>query len=489
MRLERLFRNLQHAALPPAAAQLDVGRIRSDSRSVQPGDIFVAIPGEDEDGGRFIPDAVASGAIAIVAESDVDAPIPVIRVADARLALAELAAESLGRPADSLWLAGITGTLGKTSVLTMLDSILSTAGIPVGTVGSLGIRFAGQEDVTPNTTPGALELQTAMADMVASGVRVMAMEVTSHALVQGRVHGLMYDVGVFTNLAMLEHLEYHGSFAGYAQAKLRYFDHLKQNAPIIYAAGDRAVRAAVQRHPGVKVGVGSGNALVSVRRDALSVDGTRITLNVRRALPRLGGGALPPCAFEVGLAALGRTNIMNASLAAAAGLCLGADVAAVQSALAALEPARRRMQVVQRTGPVVIDDTVGHPDSITGIFEVVQRVRHQRLHVVFGIRGQRGPIINQRDAEALEIWFRKVPVHTLVVTSAADTADERNSVEESERAAFVTVLERAGLPHRHTDRLEDALQLVKDTAGERDLVLLLGAQGMDAAADLLRRIQ
>jgi UDP-N-acetylmuramoyl-L-alanyl-D-glutamate--2,6-diaminopimelate ligase len=76
-----------------------------------------------------------------------------------------------------------------------------------------------------------------------------------------------------------------------------------------------------------------------------------------------------------------------------------------------------------------------------------------------------------------------------VVTSAADTADERNSVEESERAAFVTVLERAGLPHRHTDRLEDALQLVKDTAGERDLVLLLGAQGMDAAADLLRRIQ
>jgi UDP-N-acetylmuramoyl-L-alanyl-D-glutamate--2,6-diaminopimelate ligase len=147
------------------------------------------------------------------------------------------------------------------------------------------------------------------------------------------------------------------------------------------------------------------------------------------------------------------------------------------------------MQVVQRTGPVVIDDTVGHPDSITGIFEVVQRVRHQRLHVVFGIRGQRGPIINQRDAEALEIWFRKVPVHTLVVTSAADTADERNSVEESERAAFVTVLERAGLPHRHTDRLEDALQLVKDTAGERDLVLLLGAQGMDAAADLLRRIQ
>jgi UDP-N-acetylmuramoyl-L-alanyl-D-glutamate--2,6-diaminopimelate ligase len=487
MRLDRLCRNLQHAALPPAAAELDVRHVRSDSRAVTPGDLFVAIPGEDEDGSRYIADAVAGGAVAIVAEADVDAPIPVIRVPDARIAVAELAAESLGRPADALRLAGITGTLGKTSVLTMLDAILSASGISAGTVGSLGIRFAGQQDATPNTTPGAVELQAAMAEMVASGVRVMAMEVTSHALLQGRVHGLMYDVGVFTNLTMLEHLEYHGSFAGYANAKLRYFDHLKPGAPIIYAAGDRAVRAAVQRHRGPKVSVGMGNALVSVRRDELSVDGTCIRLNVRRSLPRLDAEPLAPCAFEVRLAVLGRTNILNASLAATAGLCLGADVSAVQSALTALQPPRRRMQVLQRSGPIIIDDTVGHPDSITGVFEVVHRVPHRRLYVVFGIRGQRGPVINQRDAEALAIWFRQVPVHTLVTTSAVDTADERNVVAEEERAAFISTVQRAGLPHEHHERLADALATVMKLAGEGDLVLLLGAQGMDTAANLLRQ--
>jgi UDP-N-acetylmuramoyl-L-alanyl-D-glutamate--2,6-diaminopimelate ligase len=486
MRLEQLCRDLPDAEVPQAAAQLEIRAVRGDSRAVEPGDLFVAVPGEAEDGAAFVRDAVAGGAVAVVAESALDSPVPVIRVPDARAALAVLAAESLGRPAESLQLLGITGTLGKTSVLTMIEAILHEASIPVGTVGSLGIHYGDQQDTTPNTTPGADKLQEAMADMVADGTRVMAMEVTSHALMQGRVHGLTYDVGVFTNLTMLEHMEYHGSFAAYAAAKLRFLEHLKRDAPLIYAAGDRAVRAAACRHRGGLISVGGGNALVTVRRNSMSLDGTGITLSVRRPLRRLKMDALSPISFGVRLSTLGRTNINNASIAAAAALCLGADPGSVSSALANMRPPRRRLEVLQRSGPVIIDDTVGHPDSITGVFEVVQRVRHRRLHILFCVRGQRGPIINQRDAEALAIWSRAVPVHSLITTDAADTADERNAVTDEERRAFLGVIEASGLAHRHHARLKDALTDVMDEADANDLVLLLGAQGMDAGAELLR---
>ncbi|HSJ25838.1 MAG TPA: Mur ligase family protein [Longimicrobiales bacterium] len=487
MRLEQLCSGLAGVELPRAAAQLDVNAVRGDSRQVQPGDLFVAVPGEEQDGAEFVKEAVTKGAIGIVAETALDAPVPVVVVPDARLALATLTAEALGRPADSLVLAGITGTLGKTSVLSMVEAILKADGVPVGTVGSLGIHWDGHDDTTPNTTPGAGELQEAMAGMVEAGTRVMAMEVTSHALMQGRVHGLMYDVGVFTNLAMLEHMEYHGTFAGYVDAKLRFFQHLKPQAPLVFSAGDRAVSAAARRHGGPRISVGGGNSIVTVRRSAMSLDGTKITLNVRRPLCRVGDAPLEPTAFTIQLATLGRTNAANASIAAAAALVLGATAESVQSALAQMRPPPRRLQVLQHHGPVVIDDTVGHPDSITGVFEVAQRVPHRRLHVVFCIRGQRGGVINQRDAEALAIWSRQVPIHSFVTTSGDDSADERNRVEAEERDAFLSVIQAAGLRHRHHERLADAVEAMLDEVHEDDLVLLLGAQGMDAGAELLRQ--
>jgi UDP-N-acetylmuramoyl-L-alanyl-D-glutamate--2,6-diaminopimelate ligase len=488
MRLQDLCRCVEGAAVPPTAHDVEVRSVRDDSRAVEPGDLFVAVPGENEDGRDHVSGAVAGGAVAIVSETPLDVPVPVVLVPDARAALAELAAESLGRPARRLRLAGMTGTLGKTSVLTMLAEILRAAELRAGTVGSLGINYEGYDDATPNTTPGAVELQRAMAGMVEAGVRIMAMEVTSHALVQGRVHGLRYDLGVFTNLAMLEHMEYHGSFRDYARAKLRFLRHLKPDAPLVYAAGDRAVRTAARQHPGPLVSCGGGGgATVTVRRAAQTLHGTRLTLNVRRPLPRVDADPLPALALALELRMLGRSNVSNAALAAVAGLCLGASPDAVRTALAALEPPRRRMQVLRRAGPAIIDDTVGHPDSITSVFEVAQRVPHRRLHIVFCIRGQRGALINERDAEALVIWSRVVPVHTLITTTAADTADERNTVAPAERAAFLRVIERTRLRHTHCDRLEDAVAAAARNADEQDLVLLLGAQGMDAGAALAAR--
>lgn len=487
LRLTELFRCIPDAHVPDAARQLAVRAVQSDSREVAPGDLFVAVRGEEDDGRTHAAEAVAGGAIAVVADAPVDVRVPVVLVPDARVALAGLAAESVGRPADRLHLVGITGTVGKTSVLAMLRGILDEAGIAAGTIGSLGIHYDDSSDDTPNTTPGALQLQQALAGMVAAGTRVMAMEVTSHALTQGRVHGLTFELGVFTNLAMLEHLEYHGSFRAYVQAKRQFLDYLKHDAPLIYAAGDRAVAQLVRRHRGPRIACGGGGGAVTVRREQLRLTGTRILLRVRRPLPRLAAAPLPPVAIPIRLQALGRPNTSNATLAAVAGLCIGAEPDAVRAGLERFRPPRRRLQVIYDAGPIVIDDTVGHPDSITAVFEVAERVPFDHLHIVFCIRGQRGATINERDAEALVIWSRRVPIESLIATSASDSADERNRVEPDERSAFLRVLQRAGIPCTHHDRLGDAIAEGIHAAAPGDLVLLLGAQGMDAGAELARR--
>lgn len=314
------------------------------------------------------------------------------------------------------------------------------------------------------------------------------MEVTSHALAQERVHGLRYRLGIFTNLTMLEHMEYHGSFRDYADTKLRFLQTLTPDAPLCYAAGDRAVRQAVRRHTGPRVSCGGGGAWVGVRRDALSLSGTRITLHVRRRLPRLDGSCLEPCTIALRLQTLGRPNTVNATLAAAAGLITGASADAVREALSRIEPPRRRMEVVRQRSPTIIDDTVGHPDSITGVFEVAERVPHRELRVVFCIRGRRGEEINARDAEALAIWSRRVRIHHLHITSAIDTADDRNDVSPREERAFLNVLNDHSLSHRHHAKLEDAVAAALAGAADDDLMLLLGAQGMDAGARMARLV-
>lgn len=485
MRLGELCRGVAGARVPAAAAQLRIRAVRDDSREIEPGDVFVAVPGEDEDGREHAERAVEKGAVVVVSQTPLELPVPVVLVPDARLALARMGAERQGRPADRLQLVGITGTVGKTSVLAMLSAVLEEAGVPAGSIGSLGIHHPGGSDHTPNTTPGALPLQRAMAEMVDAGTRVAAMEVTSHALLQERVHGLTFDLGIFTNLTMLEHMEYHGSFRAYAGAKRLFLQYLAPDAPLVYAAGDRVVRNMVAAHTGPRVGCGSDHAAeVFVERRALDMRGARLTVHVQQPLPRLDAEPLQPLSFPLELAALGRTNVANATIAAVAALCLGASPDAVRSALRRLEPPRRRTQVIRAADPCIIDDTVGHPDSITGVFEVAEQVPHRRLVVVFCVRGQRGATINRRDAEALCIWSRRVPVAELVITSATDTADERNAVTGQERSAFTDVLEQYGVGYTHHDRLVDAVSHGVSAAGAGDLLLLLGAQGMDEGARL-----
>ncbi|MGI9180775.1 MAG: glutamate ligase domain-containing protein, partial [Longimicrobiaceae bacterium] len=222
-------------------------------------------------------------------------------------------------------------------------------------------------------------------------------------------------------------------------------------------------------------------------RLGMDTERTRLSLRVQRPLPRLDGGQVEPSEFPLELRLLGRSHVTNAALAGTAALCLGADAQAVQGALDAFPPPRRRVEILHRGRFTVLDDTVGHPDSISVVFEVAEQLPHRRIHAVVAVRGQRGEEINQRTAGAIAIWTERVPLTSLIVTRSREAADERNRVEPEEHAAFTERLREGGCDFEEHERLDEAVELALGRAGEGDLVLLLGAQGMDAGAEIVRR--
>ena len=506
----------------------DVGitGIAYDSRRVRPGELFVALSGSRRDGATFVADAIERGAVAVVAGADaraavadaLPAGVPLLVSDDPHAALGRLAAAYYDHPAERLRLVGITGTLGKTSTALLVQGALATSARAedgVGVIGSLGARVRGAAaarlpagrlpDFDGMTTPDAPVLHRALRVMANAGVGTVAMEVTSHALAQRRVEGLVFALGLFTNLVPDEHLEYHATPDDYLRTKARFLSHLAPGAPLVANADDARVVAMIGAdlarapRPVVWVSLGSASPTpaatdADVRVDALRWDasGSIFVLDVRRPLPIMGADAtrvVAPQQLPVVLPLLGVQQVANAALAAVAALVAGATAQGITEALAEAEPMRRRMELVRAAGPMVLDDTAGNPETLRAVFSSVADVRRRTLRVAFGVRGLRGPVINTRLAETLAelVAARAVdgPLR-LVVTASEDVADARNRVRDEERDAVLGALDASSVPYTFEPRLDDTLDALLDGVQPDDVVLLLGAQGMDRAAAMLR---
>src|SRR5712664_3289308 len=215
-----------------------VSSIAGDSRRVEPGACFVAVPGFKQDGRHFIPDAVRRGAAVVVTEGEPVAGLSVaqVLVPSVRVSLARLAGAFYGHPSRALTLVGITGTNGKTTTSYLVEALLRARGLATGVLGTIQYVLGEERRPAGQTTPDALELQGMLALMRERGVRGVAMEVSSHALALSRVDGLAFDVAVFTNLAQ-DHLDFHGTLDAYRLAKRRLFE--------LLAASPKRSRSAV----------------------------------------------------------------------------------------------------------------------------------------------------------------------------------------------------------------------------------------------------
>lgn len=399
MTLRARPRNVAPVALADLAARLSgsvaVARpgqnpaltgITLSSRSVQSGDVYAALPGTKTHGARFAAEAVGSGALAVLTDvtgeqlvSDID--VPVLVVDEPRRVLGQAAAIVYGDPASAVTLIGVTGTQGKTTTTQLLHAGLTAAGRRTAVIGTNGTWIGDQKASSALTTPEATELHALLAVMREEGVALCAMEVSSHAVVMGRVDGVVFDVAAFTNFGR-DHLDFHASMDDYFAAKAQLFTPARARRALVNVDDERV--ASLLEQPAVPTSTFSPSGAPATWR-AVRVEPTRLESRFTVEGPGL--------TFSMRLLLPGDFNVANALCAVA---CLGevsddqAEVAAAAAGIGRVSAVPGRMERVDRGQDfLVLVDYAHKPDAIAATLRAVRRVTPGAVTLVLGAGGER----------------------------------------------------------------------------------------------------
>jgi UDP-N-acetylmuramoyl-L-alanyl-D-glutamate--2,6-diaminopimelate ligase len=381
MRLAELLTAITPEAIT-GTVDVEIAAIAYDSRHVPAGSLFCALRGSSVDGHRFIPQALAAGAVAFLVEdaAAVPAGVPCITVTDARLAMARLAAAFYGEPTAAVPLVGITGTNGKTTTTYLVEGIMEAAGIPTAVLGTISYRFRDRTIPAPHTTPESVDLQRTLRELVDAGAGGVVMEVSSHALDQHRVDGCRFRAGIFTNLTR-DHLDYHGDMETYLQSKLRLFTELLPHAGGVGAVnlddsyGPRVAGATAC--PVIGYGLATG-AQVTARDVVFSVDGIAATI------------VTPAGEFPLRSPLMGRFNLANILAAVAAGIALDLPLAAIAAGIAGHRRVPGRLERVENDqGVALLVDYAHTGDALENVLATLSEIRAGRIITVFGCGGDR----------------------------------------------------------------------------------------------------
>ena len=383
-KIRQLRELLDGIARVPGVANREVRGLQTDSRRVQPGDLFLAVPGMVMDGRDYIGDAVASGAAAIVYEADDGfalraAPVPVFGLSGLRHKIGIIAERFYGSPSRRLVVIGVTGTNGKTTCTHLLAQALDQTPRRCAVIGTLGYGFPGALNASMHTTPDAMTLQSLLAYFAEQGAVQVAMEVSSHALEQGRVNGVAFSVAVFTNLTR-DHLDYHGDMQAYGKAKAGLF-------------AVEGIKHAVINHDDA-----FGRSLLAgvdaqIRTLSYGIEGGDVRAREVRLLPdglwlRV---ATPEGETELRSSLIGRFNAYYLLAVLATLLALGVKLGEAATRLSrAHAPAGR----VERFGgarglPLVVVDYAHTPDALEKILLALREHARGKLWCVFGCGGDR----------------------------------------------------------------------------------------------------
>jgi UDP-N-acetylmuramoyl-L-alanyl-D-glutamate--2,6-diaminopimelate ligase len=435
---------------PPST---EVRGVELDSRLVTEGTLFCCVPGTRTDGHRHAAAAVAAGAGSLLCERFLSLDVTQVRVASGQVrpAMAAVAASFFDHPARSMTMVGVTGTNGKTTVTHLVRSILEHAGRPAATVGTLD----GER-----TTPEAPELQRRLAELRARGHQAVAMEVSSHALSQHRVDGIVFDVAAFTNLSR-EHLEHHGSMEEYFRAKAGLFEAPRARGAVVNVDDAWGRRLADEIE-------GAGRSVLAVSRSEAS----EIRLSVGSSSFRWHGRA-------VKVALTGAFNVDNALVAAGVATSLGLDDDLVVAGLASAHPVPGRMQVVSSGPPFAV--IVDYAHTPAGLDVALASAREMagpgRVIVVFGAGGDRDPGKRPEMGLVASRWSDVV-----VLTSDNPRSEDPTAIIDAIASGVGDQAELAVEPDRAR-----AIRLAVDRAGPGDVVVVAG-KGHETSQYLADRV-
>lgn len=455
MKLDALIEGI---ALRRSGPEVEVADLTSDSREVRPGWGFLALRGEKADGAAFVPQALAQGASAIFSASGVNTPEAVADctfTGDPRLQMADLARRLHGAPDERLALIGVTGTNGKTTTTTLIRQLLRGAGTGCGLVGTVLNAAGDLVEEAIRTTPESPAFYRWLHRSVTAGDAASAVEVSSHALCLGRVHGARFQVGVFTNLTQ-DHLDYHGSMEDYFEAKRRL---VAQSGRFLVNADDPWGRGLLEREGHVSYAVDRPACYRAHGLD-LGPTGSRFTLHSAKG------------SWEVQSPLLGRFNVYNLLAALAACAEAGFDLDRLVPAVPKVSGAPGRLERVDCGQPFgVMVDYAHTPDALEKLLAEGRRLLQPggRLHVLFGCGGD-------RDRTKRPLMAAAVAAGADVLWHTSDnprTEDPERILDDAAPGIPEALRADATRYHRNADRRESVHQALADCR-PGDLLLLAG---------------
>ncbi len=459
MMLKELFQGV------PIKKDVAIRGITQDSRKVEKGFLFVAIAGHEQDGHRFIPEAVRKGAAALVVTQKMDSTlkVPVILVKDSRKALAEVAARFYKDPSEKMRVIGVTGTNGKTTITYLMESVLTEAGRRPAVLGTINYRYGGKVRSSGTTTPESVDLQRFFAHMLEEGVTDVVMEVSSHALVMERIRGVHFDAAIFTNLSQ-DHLDFHKDLEDYFQSKLKLFTELlpdsrKKNRFAVLNMEDPRSEIIFQKVKGLtKIRTGlTGPYEVSCQSFQLSEEGIQ-------ARVKIGAESV-----EIRSKLLGRFNLENILVVMAAAQSLGVPMEAIVRGLEKMTGVPGRLERIPNDRGIHLFVDYAHtPEALAGVGETLRKISRGRIITVFGCGGD-------RDRSKRPLMGREAALFSdlVVVTSDNPRSEEPEAIIDE----ILPGLHEVGFPEEKIFRIcsrEEALSKAVKIARRGDLILVAG---------------
>jgi len=436
--------------LPTSARRIDATGIACDSRAVRPGDVFVAVSGEKQDGHQFISDALRAGAVAVVGErppGGAPLAVPFIPVKDSRLALAKLCAAFYRHPSRDVSVTGVTGTKGKTTTAWILAAVFQAAGRPAGLFGTVSNRIGEETLPSNNTTEGPIEMEGFLRKLADRGGTHAIMEVSSHGIVQNRIAGIEFDCGIFTNLAP-EHLDYHGTMDRYLDAKAAFFTALGVDAVAVLPRDQEAAQVIARRTLARVLWYGTGP------RDGLD--------RVRNCEGRLEfawrGTAIRSRLW-------GEHNLLNILAAVTAADALGFDRDVITRGIEDAAPPPGRMEEVPNDmGLKVFVDYAHTEGSLHTVLQSLRAITPGRIIALFGCGGDRDRQKRPRMARTAERLADRV-----VITSDNPRTEDPEKILDEISTGFERPFQVAVVPERR-----EAISLAILMAKPGDTVLIAG---------------
>lgn len=432
----------------------EINDICIDSRKVQQGDLFICTPGLRMDAHDFAPQAVKSGAVALLVDHELEIDVPQVVVEDVRLAVSYVAAQFHGNPAQKLRLIGITGTKGKTTTSFLIKSILEEAGRKVGLIGTVCSMIGDEEIPAKLTTPDPVDTQKMLSRMVDAGVQDVIMEVSAHALALNRLTGMRFEVGAFSNFSQ-DHLDFFSTMDSYFDCKMKFFDPQMTDKIVYNADDDRVAEAMVKSgREALRIGIREGSD-VYANDIEINERGTNFLMSWHKQFK-----------ISVALKLAGVFNVYNALLAAGICIQLGISPEDIRRGLEEVNAVPGRIELLETgTAYRVILDYAHSPDSLENILRAVRETTKGRMIVLFGCGGNRDrakrPLMGQIAGELADFC-----ILTSDNPRNEDPMDILNGIEEGIRG---TECDYIIIENRRA-----AIKYALEKAAPSDVVILAG---------------